>query len=666
MSAARKPGPREWFTAAELAALRLPGLPASKRGLQLLIDREAWASARSETGTPLRRTRKGRGGGVEYHLSLLPESAKARLMAAPDRVEGRLRAADAGEPIASVKDLGRESVWMRYERLPQSLKDEASRRLAVVARVELLQRSGMRRGKAAEEVAAGAAREARAAGQPAPYSLSTLYGWLARIDGVGSCDRLAYLAPDYNGRTTLAACDRQALDAYISLYLREDLPTHARCHRDLERLATAEGWTLPSAKTLRRRLDAEVPEPVQILRRKGEQALAHAYPHLERGRSAVWPMQIGNLDGHTWDVRVAWPDGTVSRPLSLAVQDIASGKVLAIRFDQTLNHHMVRLALADTFRDHGLFETLIMDNGRENAAKAISGGQATRWRWKIRAEEPSGILKQLGIHALFATPYWGQAKPVERAFRDFADDIAKHPAFSGAYTGKDTASKPSNYGERAVPLAEFEAIVRAEVALHNARAGRRGMGMNGRSFDQVFAEGVARMAPRRATPEQLRMCLLASDERPMDPRDKSVRVAGHRYWSAELAALKPARVTVRFDPEDLAAAVHVYAISGKYLGRAERIEAGSFDNAADAHAQRRKVRDFKRKTKDAAEALVRLTPAELGRALSAGPTPQPLPTPDPKVVRPAFGAARTPEGLSTPNFDDAWERNAIALAGGGG
>jgi hypothetical protein len=50
------------------------------------------------------------------------------------------------------------------------------------------------------------------------------------------------------------------------------------------------------------------------------------------------------------------------------VQDIASGKVLAIRHDLTLNHHLVRLALGDAFRDHGLPEVLFMDNGRENAA----------------------------------------------------------------------------------------------------------------------------------------------------------------------------------------------------------------------------------------------------------------------------------------------------------
>jgi putative transposase len=649
VSGRRPLAPREWFTLGELAGLKLPGLPSTAMGMHRLAGRERWAADPS-----CARKRTGRGGGIEYHLSLLPEAAKARLMAA--------QPAEAQAP----ESVSRESAWMRYERLPASCKAAAITRLAMIQRVEALQRGGLRRGRAVEEVTAGAARDARAKGQDAPFSPSTLYGWLQRIEGVAVADRLAYLAPDYAGRTALAPCDRAALDAYISLYLREDLPTHARCYRDVRRLAAEHGWTLPSAKTLQRRLDAEVPAAVQILRRKGEQALSHAYPHLQRDRSGIRPMQIGNLDGHTWDVRVAWPDGTVSRPLSLAVQDIASGKVLAIRFDQTLNQHLVRLALGDAFRDFGLFETLIMDNGRENAAKAISGGQSTRWRWKVRAEEPAGLLKQLGVEAVFATPYWGQAKPVERAFRDFAGDIAKHPSFSGAYTGKDTASKPSNYGERAIPLAEFEAVVREELALHNARLGRRGWGMAGRSFDQVFAEGIARHAPRWATPEQLRMCLLAADEVGLDPRDNSVKVFGHRYWSEALSALKRQRVTVRFDPEDLSAPVYVYALNGKYLGEARRIEAGSFDRVADAQAQRRRVRAFKAATKAQAEALVRMSPAELGAALRAtAPAPETTPTAaDPKVVRPAFGAPRTPEQAG-PSFDESWQRGVAALAGGG-
>lgn len=53
------------YSAAELASMKLPGLPESERGLQLAASRNAWES----------RKRKGRGGGQEYAITSLPLEA---------------------------------------------------------------------------------------------------------------------------------------------------------------------------------------------------------------------------------------------------------------------------------------------------------------------------------------------------------------------------------------------------------------------------------------------------------------------------------------------------------------------------------------------------------------------------------------------------------------
>ena len=66
---------QEWLTASEIAALRLAGMPATKRGVQKHAERHGWrASTRA-------RRRAGRGGGWEYHISLLPDAALADLLA---------------------------------------------------------------------------------------------------------------------------------------------------------------------------------------------------------------------------------------------------------------------------------------------------------------------------------------------------------------------------------------------------------------------------------------------------------------------------------------------------------------------------------------------------------------------------------------------------------
>lgn len=57
---------REWFSATDLAALRLPGLPASKAALTRLANAQGWR----------RRERTGRGGThFLYHVTNLPPRA---------------------------------------------------------------------------------------------------------------------------------------------------------------------------------------------------------------------------------------------------------------------------------------------------------------------------------------------------------------------------------------------------------------------------------------------------------------------------------------------------------------------------------------------------------------------------------------------------------------
>ena len=57
-----------WLTAQEIADLALDGFPVSKRGVQLVAARQGWAQS------ALARKRQGRngGGGLEYHIDLLP------------------------------------------------------------------------------------------------------------------------------------------------------------------------------------------------------------------------------------------------------------------------------------------------------------------------------------------------------------------------------------------------------------------------------------------------------------------------------------------------------------------------------------------------------------------------------------------------------------------
>lgn len=138
---------KEWFTAVELAALGLPGLPATKRGINMLAAKVGWRSP-STAGTKWRERGGGRGGGVEYHYSVLPSAAQARLAMEFAAVEERAER-DAAQAALSASEL-----WAWFDRLPEAKKAKARERLETLDAVETLVRSGVGKVVAMQQIAA--------------------------------------------------------------------------------------------------------------------------------------------------------------------------------------------------------------------------------------------------------------------------------------------------------------------------------------------------------------------------------------------------------------------------------------------------------------------------------------------------------------------------------
>lgn len=589
---------KEWFTPAEIAALALPSMPATLRGINMIAKREGWLERRNASGASLSRRREGRGGGWEYHYSLFPTLAQTRLVA--ESVTAQRKAASVGEPK------GRGEMWDWFERQPETRKQKARDRLAILEAVAALQRGGLQKDVAVHEVA-------RANG----VGKSAIYSWADLVAGVDRADWLPYLAPRFAGRTAKVDCSEEAWQAIKADYLRQSQPSFSTCYERLQLAAKQHGWVVPSERTLARRMQRDIPMPVFTFLRKGPDALKRLYPSQERDRTMFHALEAVNVDGHKWDVFVKWPDGTVSRPLMVGIQDLYSNKILGWRIDKTENVDLIRLSFADVFSDYGIPDICYMDNGRGFAAKLITGGTPNRYRFKVKEEEPTGVLVSLGVDVHWTLPYSGQSKPIERAWRDLCDSIAKHPAFEGAYTGNSPDAKPENYGSRAIPLDTFLQIVGQGIALHNARTGRRTRVCAGvKSFDQAFNDSYEKSVIRKATAEQLRMCFLAVENIRPDATNGSIRIAGNRYWSELLLEHMGKPLSVRFDPDDLQAGVHLYRLDGVYLGFADCVEAVGFADTAAAREHARKRNAFRKATKLAAglerelstEALLRLLP----------------------------------------------------------
>lgn len=608
---------REWLSVPELVGL--PGMPTdqsnvNRRAASWRLPETQYHPERNPRGTW--RKRKAKGGGYEYHISLLPSAAKAKLV---------LDAQPKVTTPATVKqDLDRSELWRWFDGLPQKKKDEAQRRLTVLQAVETLYRAGVSKDVAVMQAATKNS-----------VSAATIYNWFKMVGGRDRCDWLPALAPRHIGSVAQQAeCSPEAWEYLKSDYLRlEKKRTFEACYDDLKLVAADRGWTVPSCRTLRRRLEAEIPPAVIVMAREGVEAVKRMYPAQERDRSCFHALEAVNMDGHRWDVWVKWPDGEICRPNMIAIQDLYSGMLLSWRIDKTENREAVRLAIGDMVEQFGIPDHMYLDNGRAFAAKWITGGTPTRYRFKVRDDDPSGLLVQLGVECHWTTPYSGQSKPIERMFRDFCDRIATHPAFAGAWTGNTIENKPENYGSKAVPLDTFVKVVGQSIARHNAKEKRRTKTAAGRSFLQTFQESYAKSPIKKATPEQKRLWLLAAESVTARKPDGAIYLMKNRFWDEFLHAFIGKKLVVRFDPQALHDGIHVYRLDGAYVGFAECKHAAGFNSVQDAQEHGRKRRRWMKATQEILELERTMKPDELAAMLPDVEAPEPV---ESKITRPMF------------------------------
>lgn len=611
---------KEWWTAAEIADARLPDLPSSRQNIEALAKRDHWRSDVHHA-----RRRAGKGGGWEYSWKLFPVSAQKKLLVQVKQLPAEAAPSDRPD---------RDEAWSWFERLPEKVQDVAKARLLILQKVETLAENGQGKYLAAHHVS-----------RSEKVGERTIWRWFEMVEGVAPHDRLPYLAPRHRvteGKVHRVDMSPEFFDVLKADYLRPAAPTFTSCYRRAIKVAKAKGWTTIDERTARRRLNDAVSRETRILARKGVDALKGYYPSQTRDKTALHALEAVNSDFHRFDVFVRWPalPGEVpyiGRPQMVAFQDIYSGRILSWRVDQTPNSEAVRLAAGDMIETYGIPEHVLLDNGREFASKALTGGAPTRFRFKVREDDLPGLFVSLACKIHWATPYSGQSKPIERAFRDMCDSIAKHPRFDGAYTGNSPMAKPEDYGSRAIDLEEFLTVLGEGIEEHNTRQGRWSEVAWGKSFADVFDASYATAPIRKATEEQRRLWLLGAEGLRGDTKSGLVRFLGNEYWADWMHAVAGKRIIARFDPAELWAGLHIYSSANVYLGFAPcKLKAGFFDvGEARSHSKARKT--WLNAEKAALDAHRKLKAKDVADLLTEiGKTPKSL-KPVAKVVKPIFG-----------------------------
>ncbi|WP_375591748.1 Mu transposase C-terminal domain-containing protein [Chitiniphilus eburneus] len=547
-----------YFSAAELADMALPGLPRTRENLQRLAEREAWP----------RVARTGRGGGFDYEppaniLAQIRERATAQLLAdsatlpVPPALAAATPIAVTGEPIPaaqlamSITDGQRlradcrKGVLMAIERLMAGCG--IGRDAAIVAM--LVEAKKDPAGQLARALTLASDERGRKGADAFP-SARTIKRWTA-LDRNG-----AGLAPQHRQRDMSVPAWAAA---FLAIWQSPQKPSVSAAYR----IFAAE-WAsgeLPSEHQVRRFI-GKLGNVSREHGRMGSRELKNLRPFVRRTFADLLPGDVFSADGHCFDAEVRHPlNGRPFRPEITSVIDIATRRVVGWSIDLAESGLAVVDALRHSATNAAVCSTFYVDNG----SGYVNG---------MLRDEATGLMTRLGITMTHSLPYNSQARGViERLHQTLWVAAAKElPTYIGADMDRQAGQQVHKLTRRALrtggaqPLmswADFMVFAARRVADYNARPHAS---LGGKSPDQVWAEKGAATDLHRLTPDEAEHLFRPQATRKVQRGE--IQLFNNRYFSAALEEHHGEFVRVGYDVHD-AHHVWVYDRDGRFITRAE-------------------------------------------------------------------------------------------------
>lgn len=609
-----------WFSIQEL--LGLQSLPSSDRGIMKKADRENWE----------KRQRDGiKGRTYEYAFTSLPQETQAELLLKQSAVE----IPDVSETTKELNYLP-EVIWKPFDKATEKQKEDAKAKLIPLHKLDDLVRHNVALMMALDMVAL-----------EFEVAKGSLKRWYYKVRSFERSDWLPLLLDKHNNKKAgkEAEFTPEAWEAFKADYFRNERPQFGSCYERLKRAARENGWSIPSASGVKRKIEREVPKLVQVQLREGDHAVMQYYPSMRRTVAEIEALEWINGDGYQHNVFVRWHNGEIVRPKTWIWQDIRTRKILAYRVDLSENSDTIRLSLMDLIWKYGIPKKCTIDNTRAAANKWMTGGVKNRYRFKVKEDDVTGIIPLLGIELLWTSVQFGkghgQAKPIERAFSHggLGELVDKHPSLAGFYAGENVYNKPDNYngGKDGVDYGTFIMALEDGIRTFNEREGRQTEICQGiYSFSQVFERDYAKAQIRKASSEQMRFLMLMSEAVSINKEGKfSLKVGGkvnggfNEYTAFDLIASQHRKVVVKFDPADLHNKVWVYSLEGVFLAEAECTAKVAFGDKAAGREHDKARKQFVKANKLAAKAQLTMNAQEAARYQ---PQFEEEDAPEPKII----------------------------------
>lgn len=283
--------------------------------------------------------------------------------------------------------------------------------------------------------------------------------------------------------------------------------------------------------------------------------------YIERDYSRINVGDILVADGHKLNFEIISPfTGKPKRMILIVWKDMKSNFPLGWEIMPTENTQAIAAALRRAILRLGKYPAVAyLDNGKAFAGRFFNGADLEQAGF-------SGLFERLGIRTIFAWPYHGQSKTVERFFGTFAELERLAPT----YVGTSIDKKPPRMlrGEKLHHRLHHELTGGAGITLEQAHraiaswfdqyAARPQRGhLNGAAPAEVFAAGKG----PGVNPAELQYLMMAVQIRHI--RRNGIHFMGQNYYHSELYGRRHP-VTVRYDLQDTSA-IYVFENSGTFI-----------------------------------------------------------------------------------------------------
>lgn len=565
-----------WFSAVELAAMKLVGMPTTERNLREKANREGWLS----------RKREGRGGGMEYQPpKAISQQIQHKTMTA--MISSSVMA-NSSQAIHSHKvinrTIGAPTITIggltRHVKTEHDLthKDRASRDAALIlcrAVEEVMAATGCFASRAINELASrimsGVAHSELVDAANASYSKPRAHGQtqaalVSRLQKMYAAYKQGTIAG--NGGLYLVPSRRQKeqyapylIQGFLSHYCLPSRPPVTEAWKLSAPWFTQHGFERPSVDTFYR-IEKMLPVTVKYRGRVTGSAWRSIMPYVKRDVSMFSANDIWVGDGHSFKAKVqSAVHGRPYIPEVTLIRDWVSRRIVGWSIDTAESCIAVSAALKNAMQTTGARPLVYYsDNGSGQTAKQLD-------------HPVTGTLANLGIAHETGIPGNPQGRGIiERLWADTLIPLARsYPTFQGKGGDAESIRQMLVDLNRKAPktlLPSFRQLVDDVEAVVNDYNNHPHGALNNKTPNVMYAE---KLDPNSLdigiTENELANLWMPWQER--TPARGLINLFNNEYAMPQLLNMlaEGEKVHVRFDIHN-ADKVWVYKLDGRYCGEA--------------------------------------------------------------------------------------------------